>query len=63
MSVWGLHLVGPAHLLARTHRLRAKEAVKTASGSTSPTGIDGCTEDLKDQSHAKEGYDVITFTS
>ena len=42
---------------------RAKEAVKSASGSTSPTGTDGCTGDLKDQSHAKEGYDVITFTS
>jgi hypothetical protein len=41
----------------------SKEAINNASGSTSPTGIDGCTEDLKDQSHAKEGYDVITFTS
>jgi len=42
---------------------RAKEVINNASGSTSPTGIDGCTGDLKDQSHAKEGYDVITFTS
>jgi RNA-directed DNA polymerase len=50
-------------LVARARRLRAKEAVKIASGSTSPTGTDGCTEDLKDQSHAKEGYDVITYTS
>ena len=37
--------------------------LKTASGSTSPTGTDGCTGDLKDQSLAKEGYDVITFRS
>ena len=42
---------------------RAKEVINNASGSTSPTGTDGCTEDLKDQSHAKEEYDVITFTS
>ena len=42
---------------------RAKEVISSASGSTSPTGTDGCTEDLKDQSHAKEEYDVITFTS
>ena len=42
---------------------RAKEAVKSASSSTSPTGTDGYTEDLKDQSHAKEEYDVITYTS
>ena len=42
---------------------RAKEVISSASGSTSPTGIDGCTGDLKDQSHAKEEYDVITFTS
>ena len=41
----------------------SKEAIKSASGSTSPTGTDGCTGDLRDQSHAKEGYDVITFTS
>ena len=42
---------------------RAKEVISSASGSTSPTGTDGCTGDLKDQSHAKEEYDVITFTS
>jgi hypothetical protein len=42
---------------------RAKEVINNASGSTSPTGTDGCTGDLKDQSHAKEEYDVITFTS
>jgi len=41
----------------------SKEVIKSASGSTSPTGTDGCTGDLKDQSHAKEEYDVITFTS
>jgi hypothetical protein len=41
----------------------SKEEINNASGSTSPTGTDGCTEDLKDQSHAKEEYDVITFTS
>ena len=63
MGVRGLHLVGPAHLLARTHRLRAKEAIKSASGSTSPTGIDGCTQDFRASSRAREGYDVITFTS
>jgi hypothetical protein len=40
-----------------------KEAVKIASSSTSPDGTDGYTEDLKDQSHAKEAYDVITYTS
>ena len=33
------------------------EAWKTA------TDPDGCTKNLRDQSHAKEGYDVITFTS
>ena len=42
---------------------RAKEEIKSASGSTLPIGIDGYTGDLKDQSHAKEEYDVITFTS
>jgi hypothetical protein len=41
----------------------SKEAIKIASGSTSPTGTAGCTEDLKDQSLAKEAYDVITYTS
>jgi hypothetical protein len=41
----------------------SKEAAKSASSSTSPTGTDGYTEDLKDQSHAKEAYDVITYTS
>ena len=41
----------------------SKEAVKSASGSTSPTGTDGYTEDLKGSSHAKEAYDVITYTS
>jgi hypothetical protein len=41
----------------------SKEAVKSASSSKSPTGIDGYMEDLKDQSHAKEAYDVITSTS
>ena len=41
----------------------SKEVINSASGSTSPTGTDGCTEDLKGSSHAKEGYDVITSTS
>ena len=41
----------------------SKEVINNASGSTLPTGTDGCTGDLKDQSHAKEEYDVITFTS
>jgi len=41
----------------------SKEVISSASGSTLPTGTDGCTGDLKDQSLAKEGYDVITFTS
>jgi RNA-directed DNA polymerase len=50
-------------LVSRARRLRAKEAIKIASGSTSPTGTDGYTEDLKGSSHAKEEYDVITSTS
>ena len=50
-------------LVARARRLRAKEVIKTASGSTSPDGADGCTGDLKGSSHAKEAYDVITYTS
>jgi len=39
----------------------SKEAVKSASGSTLPTGTDGCTGDFRALSHAKEGYNVITF--
>ena len=42
---------------------RAKEAVKSASSSTSRTGTAGCTGDLRASSHAKEGYGVITSTS
>jgi hypothetical protein len=37
--------------------------ISSASGSTSPDGTAGYTGDLKDQSHAKEAYDVITSTS
>ena len=36
------------------HGFMSKEVVKTASGSTSATGTAGYTEDLRDQTHAKE---------
>ena len=41
----------------------SKEVIKSTSGSASATGIDGCTEDLRASSHAKERYGVTTFTS
>ena len=32
----------------------SKEAISNASGSTSPTGADGCTQDFRASSHARE---------